>query len=90
MQRQHKHTSITIQELLGHVFSMRFLCGPCRAYLEEIRKQIRETVSQCESSTSRKTSLKAVVDKTRDGRLTRAVAQCVNKRCEARSDNSEL
>jgi hypothetical protein len=25
----YKHTSITIEELLGYVFSMCFLCGPC-------------------------------------------------------------
>jgi hypothetical protein len=42
MQRQHEHASITIEELLGYVFSMCFLFGPCRAYIEEIRKQIRE------------------------------------------------
>jgi hypothetical protein len=42
MQRQHKHTSITIEELLGYVFSMCFVCDPSRAYIEQILKEIRQ------------------------------------------------
>jgi hypothetical protein len=37
--QQHKHTSITKDELLGYVFSTCFLCGSCQAYIEEIRRR---------------------------------------------------
>jgi hypothetical protein len=47
MQRQRKHTSITIEELLGHgfltVFSVR---GPCRRLIEDNEGLLKSVVER--------------------------------------------
>jgi hypothetical protein len=55
MQQKHKHTSITIEELLGHVFSMCFMWSMSSLYKANMWE-----ISQCDSSASRKTPLYAV------------------------------